>query len=611
MSKKNDIGGMNAAVLVRRLLFFVLLFGLVFFYLVLTFQGLTSAKGMEHAQLGREIARGNDYTTKMIRPAAIWQANNNAEENESGTEVQLDSFIDTYNAPLQPFIYSVVLKAVGGDEFANFQMTEDKNTIYRLDRVIAAISVICFLVAIGVNYLLVSRIFDVRIAGVTATLMALSDLMWKFTHTGLPQMLMLLLFSCAMFFAYRALEATIEGKSAMGSIIVAAAFLALLVLTKWLAIWLVVGFAVYAAFTFRPRGASSIIIVAIVALSSGYFMIRNIEHAGNIGGAASLNLYAGILDSEDGLMRTSDPSDDTYQVLYNLKNLILNTTRGILTQAHYLYNNLGAIVAAPLFFLALIHPFKRPSIARFRWMILIIWLFATVGMALYGLSSKSTDPNQLHILFAPLMTAYGLAFLSILWSRLELPAGGALIRYGHFVAIIALSAGPLVLTIPRGFKSGLARGDAEFPVWPPYWPPLLSRTLHNATTEESIIVSDQPWAVAWYADRHSIWLPRKVSELEDFESLAEEQKLIISGILTSPSSFEKNPLFKPSPFGKDEEFASLMLDPISITLSKGRSAGMRIYDPGLSSVISRYGELTPLFPGRIHYYSRQPIVTGN
>lgn len=608
MSYKNDIGGMNAAVLVRRLLFFVLLFGLVFFYLVLTFKGITSAKGMEQAQIGREIARGNGFTTKMIRPAATWQAQSNAEDSAAAAEMQLDNFADTYNAPLQPYLYSAVLKAVGGTEFSKFQMTEDKKTIYRLDRVIAATAVICFLIAIGVNYLLISRIFDVKIAGVTALLMALSDLMWKFTQTGLPQMLMLMLFSCAMFFAYQALESTIEGKNSLFSIVIAAIFLTLLVLTKWLTIWIVLGFVVYGAFVFRPRGVASVVVAAIVLSGAAYFLIKNNEVSGSPGGTASLNLYAGMLDSEEGVMRTSDPSEETYQVLYNLKSLVVSTTRNALAQANNLYVNLGSIVAAPLFFFALIHPFKRPSIARFRWMILMLWVFVTAGMALYGLDNSSLDENQLHLLFAPLMTAYGLAMISVLWARLDLPATSGFMRYGHFALVVAISAGPLFLTLPKAFKGSISTTDRELPVWPPYWPPALSRTLHNATSEEDIIFADQPWAVAWYADRHSIWLPRKVSELEAFEELAGEQKLSISGILISPASFEANPLFQAGNFGVREEFASLMLDPAAMAASGFRNVGTRLNDPELSAVMARYPEVAPLFPGRIHYYSTRPIA---
>ena len=58
-----------------------------------------------------------------------------------------------------------------------------------------------------------------------------------------------------------------------------------------------------------------------------------------------------------------------------------------------------------------------------------MWFVGSIGMALFGLTAQSTDSNQLHILFSPIMTAYGLAFFSILWSRLEFTGSGGLLRH--------------------------------------------------------------------------------------------------------------------------------------------------------------------------------------
>ncbi len=607
MSKKENIGSSkNAAVLVRRLLFFVLLLSLVFFYLVLSFKGLTSARGMEQAQIGREIARGNNFTTKVIRPAAVKQGEN----TESG-EVALDNFYDTYHSPLNPFIYGAVLKAVGADDFEKYQISSSTEYIYRLDRVISAVCLICFLIAIGVNYLLISRIFDVRIAGVVALLMVLSDLMWRFTQTGLPQMLMLLLFSCALFFTYRALEATIEGKVALGSILVAAVFFALLALAHWMTIWITVGFIIYATFFFRPKGIAALAIMGILLVFSLYFVAKNLEWTGSPAGTAGLTLYGGLTESEEGIMRTIDASDNTYAIIYNINSLLLNTFRNILTQADALYTNLGSIIAAPLFFFALLHPFKRHSIANFRWIVLLMWIMATIGMAIFGISSSSTDSNQLHILFAPIMTAYGLAFLSILWSRLELPAGSGVIRYGHFIIAILVSAGPLILSIPNGIRIGLLSSERPQTTWPPYWPPILSGTLHNQTNDEDLIFTDQPWAVAWYADRHAIWLPKRVTDFERLEEIAEDQRLKIGGILLTPISFKDNPLYKPSPMGASEEFAPMMLDAIAFRATRGGTGSAGNFSKSaayLSGINSRYPFAEELFPGRIIFFSPKPIT---
>ncbi|MGC6427667.1 MAG: hypothetical protein ACON5H_11830 [Akkermansiaceae bacterium] len=605
MSKKDTVGPhKDNANLIRRLLFFILLFTLVFFYLVLSFKGLTHARGIEQAQIGREIARGNDFTTKVIRPAAIWQAN-----RTDAAAPELDRFYDTYHSPLNPFLNAAVLKIVGGDDFNKFKMVGESRQIYQLDRVIAAISVICFLIAIGVNYLLISRIFDVKIAGVTALLMALCDLMWKFTQTGLPQMLMLLLFSCALFFCYRALEASVENRMGIGAVLVASVFFALLSLAHWLTIWITIGFILYAAFFFRPKGVAGLAVLGILLVFNLYFMGKNMEWTGSPAGTAGLTLYGGLADSEENIMRTVDPSGETTTVLYNMNSLLLNTTKNILLQANALYTNLGGIIAAPLFFFALLHPFKRASIAHFRWIVLLMWIFGALGMAIFGVTKNSTDANQIHILFVPIMTAYGLAFLSILWSRLELPARSGVLRNGHFILAVMISAGPLILSIPKSFQSSLyISGRGGSPVWPPYWPSAYSRILHDVTEEDDIIFSDQPWAIAWYGDRRSIWLPKSVTDFESLEQMAQDQNLEVAGIVVSPSSFALNPLYQIGSYGNADEFASMHLDSPAALSSGGGLGSLPSRDPKLTGVMSRYKYPRNLFIGRIVFYAAKPVL---
>ena len=330
MTSSTKVGGFDNATLISRLLFFLILFGLVGFYLILSFKGLTSEKGIEQAQIGREIARGKNATTKVIRGAAVWQA------QQAEKDIDLSAFHDTYHSPLHPYIIAAVLKAVGGDDFEKFQMNEDNKTVYALDRVISAVAVILFLIAVGINYLLISRIFDVRIAGVTAILMILSDLMWKFTQTGLPQMLMLLLFSCALFFIYRTLEASIENRADIGSLVIAAIFLSLLALSHWLTIWILLGFVIYAAFFFRPKGISGFMILGVLLIFSSYFLVKNMEWTGNPGGTAFLSLYGGLSQSESVIMRTSDPAEQTYTIVYNLNSFLINTTTSMLRQVNEL-----------------------------------------------------------------------------------------------------------------------------------------------------------------------------------------------------------------------------------------------------------------------------------
>jgi hypothetical protein len=595
MSTTDSSGNINTAVLVRRSLFFIVLIALTLLQLMVLFRGLSEPKGMDQAQLAREIARGNGFTTKILRPVAIWQS----QQASQGEATLLEAARDTYHSPLHPVLLAGVLKAVGGGDSKKWRMGES-DSVYKLDRVIAASAVICFLMAIGVNYLLICRIFDSKIAGVTALLMLLCDLNWQFTQSGLPQMLMLLLFSCACFFAYRAVENTEEGGIALMPALVAGLFFALLGLTHWIAVWIILGFVVYAAFFIRPRGVAGLGALVFFVVLSAYFLIKNVEYSNSVGGTAFLALYDGLGGSEDNVMRTYDLGD-AYLPLQNLPFKIVRTT---LQQADNLYINLGSIFAAPIFFLALLHPFKRASIASFRWGIFIMWLFACLGMAIFGASDR-LGSNQLHILFAPLMAAYGLAFLAIIWSKLSFPNTIPQLSNAHFIAVVIVSSGPLVLSLPRTVRAGLST-ETQRPHWPPYYPSLLNTRLTELTLKNEIIVSDQPWAVAWYADRTSLWLPKKPAVLDDLERIAEDQGSPIAGVLISPYSYGVRPLY--NSHGEYGEYAPLLLDGwAAAALESRRSGVLAMQDESMRALLSRYPYPTRLAGPLLMYWSSEPV----
>ncbi|HIN64304.1 MAG TPA: hypothetical protein EYM95_06660, partial [Candidatus Obscuribacterales bacterium] len=187
---------LSAAMMIRRALFLVLLIGLTFFYLALDFRGLNTPQGIDQAQIARELARGNNFSTKFIRPLSLKQTElANPVKEGAKLGVSLKDFPDTYHAPLNPMLNSLLLLP-----FSDYFEYDGESQIFILDQVIAAGSMLLLLCSIGVSYLLVSRIFDQKIGGVTALLMLLCEHLWKFSQTGLPQMLMLFLFSFAMYF---------------------------------------------------------------------------------------------------------------------------------------------------------------------------------------------------------------------------------------------------------------------------------------------------------------------------------------------------------------------------------------------------------------------------
>ncbi len=595
---------LDAGILIRRSLFFVILILLTLGNLFTLFRGLSAPQAMDQAQIAREIARGNGFATKMIRPVAYYQA-----EKAEKHSVSLRGFQDTYHSPLNPLINAAVLKLIGADDANAWQMGENE-LIYPLDRVLVTVSTLFFLMAIGVNYLLIARIFDAKIAGMCALLMLFCDTFWNFSLSGLPQMLMLLLFSCGLYFVYRAVEAATEGRVAMTPAVIAGVFFTLLALTHWMTVWIALGYIIFAGITFRPRGIVGISVLAILLVAAIGPMLRNQGITDSPFGTAFLTLYNGLGNgSEDMVMRNIDLAAEPL-VIDGLIAKILRTT---LLQATHIIPFLGGIIIAPLFFISLLHPFKRSAIATFRWAILLMWVTTAFGLAFFGITTEPLDPNQLHLLFAPIMTAYGLAFISILWSRLDFVAATPSLRNVHHIVILTLCALPLVLALPSRVRLGMhLRDRGGIPNWPPYYAPALNSNISGLkgwVSDQQIVFSDQPWAVAWYADRISIWLPPTREGFVKLESVASDLQTPVVGILISPSSHGSGPISTVADHYRD--FTALVLD--GRVLLATYPPGFTIYDksPKIQEIAKRFPFRQPLVGMDMVYYSERAIRATN
>ena len=594
----NSSLNIDTGILVRRSLFFLVLVILTLGNLFTLFRGLNSPQAMDQAQIAREIARGNGFTTKFIRPLAYEQA----KRHQNNATVPLVGFQDTYHSPLNPLLNAAVLKLIGADDAKQWKMGENE-MVYPLDRVIATVSTLCFLMAIGVSYLLISRIFDPKIAGVTAILMLLCETFWEFALSGLPQMLMLLLFSCAIYFVYRAVEDASEGRIPFASAIFAGIFFTLLALTHYLAVWIALGYIIFAAIAFRPRGVVGATVFVTLLIAMAFVMVRNSGISGTPFGTAFLNLYNGIGGgNEDFVMRTKDL--ESYPLLD--RGILSSIVRTTLLQTTSIIPFLGGIIVAPLFFIALMHPFRRPSIAHFRWAILIMFVTSAFGLSIYGVSTKDLDPNQTHLLFAPVMTAYGLAFVSILWAKIPAVATAPILRNLHHIAIIVICGLPLLISLPLKVRVGLDRRDrGGIPHWPPYYAPALNLGLSNWLTDKQICFSDQPWAVAWYADRISVWLPPSRTDFTDIESFAADLETPVAGILISPSSHGSGNASEVA--RKYKDFTSLVMD--GRVFLATYPPGLSIYDKDqkIQEITRRYPYRATLVGMDMVYYSDRPL----
>ena len=152
----------SAKQILRRILFLLFVAGFVIFYVFLDFRGLSSARGMEQAQIARELTRGNGFSTRCLRPLELHYYFKHLKKNDrdvNAARTLLDPIPDTYHAPLNPLINSIVLRVVHGvrgswDFNTEKELQNQKEHLhYPYDRAIAATSAVFFLGALGLSFL--------------------------------------------------------------------------------------------------------------------------------------------------------------------------------------------------------------------------------------------------------------------------------------------------------------------------------------------------------------------------------------------------------------------------------------------------------------------------
>ena len=506
-----DQGGLVP--IIRVAMFGTLVLTLTLLYLFVQFRGLSSATAMDQAQIARQLAMGNGFSTQYIRPLAIWQL------ETAGKQIPKDEFPDFFQSPLNPLINSIPLKLVE----SSWKLTPT-DLVYVGDRVIAGTSILIFFLSVWIWYLVACRLFDKLIALLGCAIILLSDLMWQFSLSGLPQMLLLLLLSGAAWLTLKAMEKRDEFVPSLLFLFAAGAVFGLMVLAHGATFWIFLGWLAFALFYFHPRGIAGLVALAALLIVTLPWAVRNYAVCGNPLGLAGYELVAPVNTAESGYLRSISqaPPLSGIHPFNRLKNAVF-------AQSEKIFPFLGMNIVAVAFFISLLHRFKSPSTSAFRLAVVLMWLGAFVGMGLCGVEGVVSS-NQFHVLFIPLFVFYGLAFLVVLWNRLELAI--PLMRIAFLGCVVFLCSLPMLATLFAGKNMAIQ--------WPPYVPPFIA-VLGEWYGKDEAIATDMPWATAWYAQRKSLLLPKTIKDfnrISDFRVLGAP----ISGLYLTPITGNR-PLF--------------------------------------------------------------------
>ncbi len=534
---------------VLRVILAILVLGLTMFKLLVTYQGLNQPVAMDQAQIAREVARGNGFSTLFLRPLELHNAaleHKHKPGHEQG-EFSLGSFRDTNYPPLNICAMAVALKLTGSDHFENTRMVANKSTVYGPDRVVAGTSLFFFFLSLVLAYMLIRRLFDELIAATTIALLALSNLMLDYALSGLPQPLMLCCLLGALHFLLTAIHHSEHAESSRALLNVCLCFLCtgLLCLTSWMGLWVALGLIIFCAARFRPYGALAIPGIVIVALAILGSLLSNNDATGNLAGNAYYALFNCFGSGEDLVQRSTTPGS----LPFNSAAILLRLVGYTFDQLGLMYVAMGGIIVTPFFFLCLLNRYKRAGAESMKWAALSIWLCSCFGMAIYGINSP-LNASQLMPLLAPLFTAYGISLVLNLISRLKLANNFGKARNISIAVVLLTSSGPFMLSIPGEIHRGIWLSGLSRPHYPPYYPAALNArsekageevSLVDKTNEQDVVVTDQPWAVAWYANRKALWIPRRIDDyVNELEPVIEKTGCKVQGFLITPSSHSPN-----------------------------------------------------------------------
>jgi hypothetical protein len=124
----------------------------------------------------------------------------------------------------------------------------------------------------------------------------------------------------------------------------------------------------------------------------------------------------------------------------------------------------------------------------------VFLVVAALGQTEFSATAPDGTPQSLLVLLTPLVVIFGVAFFLTLLNQMNAPT--IEVRYTVIGLIVFLMYQPLIMTLLPPRLNPVA--------YPPYYPPDIQK-FSDWIKPDELVMSDVPWAVAWYGDRPCVW----------------------------------------------------------------------------------------------------------
>lgn len=491
----------------------VAVLGLLAVYDLRSFRGFSSVEAMDAAQVARNLAAGNGFSTDFIRPFSLYLVQAHNEEVHAGELAPTNHFDfaelkghhpDLANAPLYPTLLAGLIKTTNPDwETATngtFWAQNGHFRRYSPEFLIAILNQLLFIGVVGLTFLIARKLFDAEVAWLSAFVMLGLDAMWRFSISGQSTMLLLLIFLglvwCIASIEEAAREATPSARRLLWLAAVAGLVTGLGMLTRYAFGWMIVPVFVF-LILFGGIRRPTLAVTAFVTfgLVVAPWIIRNLTVSGTLFGTAGYAIAEGTSAFPGSkLMQSMHPDLTALSWLrICLHKLFENGTS--IFQNDLLH--LGGGWMAILFFAGLLLGLRSPAARRLRYFTLMSLGILIVVQALGETSLSTLSPEinseNLLVLLTPLVVIFGIVFFLTLLNQMKVPS--IEVRFAVMVLLVLVSSLSLAGTV-FSRTSPIA--------YPPYYPPEIQKAAGWLDPDE-LMMSDIPWAVAWYGNRQCTW----------------------------------------------------------------------------------------------------------
>ena len=489
------------------------------------YRNLTTPEGMDAAQLARNIAEGKGYTTLFLRPLSLYlvQAHSEAGTPLSLTNANFDfahvksAHPDLANPPVYPVLLAGLMKILpfhyAVDLKKPFWSDNGKFSRYQPDFLIALFNQILLVAAIVLTFFLARKLFDAGVAWLSAILMFGCELLWRFSVSGLSTMLLLVIFlgltRCILKIEEIASEPQPRANRLLVLVVAAGVLTGVGALTRYAFGWTIVPVVVFLIlFSGQKKALHALVALGAFALVLAPWVVRNFAVSGTPFGTASFAAAETTqLFPQFQLERAIHPDMGHVLWLSPYLHKLSANGQGILT------NNLtrfGGSWATLLFWTGLLLSFRSVTVRQMRYFLLLcLGTFVVVqalGQTQLSVESPEVNSENLLVLLTPLVFIYGVSLFLTLLDQIILPM--LQLRYLIITAFAALCCLPMIAALLPPKTSPV--------VYPPYYPPDIQQTASWMGNNE-LMMSDVPWAVAWYGRRQCVWLT--LNAQDDFNTI--------------------------------------------------------------------------------------------